>query len=94
MAGGAYRAAEVDFLDSLSAQTRAQVISVQSTALQRSWQVAIAFGAVGLIAAALMEQMPLREENDTDFGMIQKKDKPIVEEARDTTQKEFPAAAL
>ena len=94
MAGGAYRAAEVDFLDSLSAQTRAQVISVQSTALQRSWQVAIAFGAVGLIAAALMEQMPLREENDTDFGMIQKKDKPIVEEARDTTRKEFPAAAL
>ncbi|KAL1606135.1 hypothetical protein SLS59_003260 [Nothophoma quercina] len=94
LAGGAYGAAEVDFLDSLSAQTRAQVISVQSTALQRSWQVAIAFGAVGLTAAALMEQMPLRKGNDTDFDMIQKKDKAIVGEARDTTRKKFPAAAL
>ncbi len=85
MAGGAYGAAEVHFLDSLSAQTRAQVISVQSTALQRSWQVATAFGAVGLIAAAVMKQIPLRKENDTDFGMVEKKDKPAEEEARGTT---------
>ena len=93
MAGGAYGAAEVHFLDSLSAQTRAQVISVQSTALQRSWQVAIAFGAVGLIAAAVMKQVPLRKENDTDFGMVEKKDKPTEEEARGTTGDEVPAAA-
>ena len=93
MAGGAYGAAEVHFLDSLSAQTRAQVISVQSTALQRSWQVAIAFGAVGLIAAAVMKQVPLRKENDTDFGMVEKKDNSTEEEARGTTGKEAPAAA-
>ncbi|KAF1837718.1 major facilitator superfamily protein [Decorospora gaudefroyi] len=91
MAGGAYGAAQVDFLDSLSAQTRAQVISVQSTALQRSWQVAIAFGGVGLIAAAVMKQVPLRKENDTDFGMVDKRGKPT-EEARGITEKEVPAA--
>jgi hypothetical protein len=81
MAGGAYGAAQVDFLDSLSAESRAQVISVQSSALQRSWQVAIAFGGVGLIAAAIMKQVPLRKENDTDFGMVEKKEKPNEEEA-------------
>ncbi|KAK4999485.1 hypothetical protein LTR28_013358, partial [Elasticomyces elasticus] len=56
VAGGAYGAAQVHYLDSLSAQTRAQVISLQNTALRRSWQVAIAFGAVGLIATTVMKQ--------------------------------------
>ncbi|KAK2794963.1 hypothetical protein FQN52_006842 [Onygenales sp. PD_12] len=94
-AGGAYGAAQAHFLDSLPAQTRAEVIWVQSTALQRSWQVAIAFGGVGLLAAAIMKQIPLREKNDTDFGMVDKKDKPAEEEARDAAEKmEVPAAAL
>lgn len=93
-AGGAYGAAEAHFLDSLSAQTRAQVISVQSTALQRSWQVAIAFGGVGFIAAAIMKQVPLRKQNDTEFGMVEKKDKPIEEEAKETTVKEVSATRV
>jgi MFS family permease len=92
-AGGAYGAAEVVFLETLSAQTRAQVINIQSTALQRSWQVAIAFGGVGLIAAAFMTQIPLRKENNTDFGMTDKKDNPTEEEARGATEKDVPAAA-
>lgn len=78
--GGAYGAADVRFLDALSSQTRVQVISVQSLALQRSWQVAIAFGGVGIIAASLMRQLALREENDTDFGIVEKKG-PGVEES-------------
>lgn len=76
MAGGAYAAAESQFLNSISAQTRAEVVSVQSSALQRSWQVAIAFGAAGLIAAAMMKQVPLRKENDTKFGMVGAENKP------------------
>lgn len=92
-AGGAYAAADPKFLDSLSAQTRAEVIAVQSSALQRSWQVAIAFGAVGLIAAAVMKQVPLRKENDTDFGMVEKEDKPIEEEAKGKTRKQVLVAA-
>lgn len=45
MAGGAYQDATAQFLDSLSAETRAQVVVVQSSALKLSWQVGIAFGA-------------------------------------------------
>lgn len=67
--GGAYGAAELDYLDSLSSLIRTQVIQVQSAALQRSWQVAIAFGAAGLIVAAVIRQTPLRVENETEFGM-------------------------
>ena len=93
MAGGAYGAAEDDFLHSLSQQTRAQVIWVQNTALRRSWQVAVAFGAVGFIAAAVMKQIPLREKNDTDFGMVDKKDKPSEEDAKGVAQNEVAAAA-
>ncbi|XWW99242.1 hypothetical protein V2A60_007251 [Cordyceps javanica] len=92
-AGGAYGAAQSHFLDSLSPETRAQVVSVQSVALKRTWQVAIAFGAVGLIAAALIKQIPLRKENDTDFGMVGKKDKPTEEEAKDTAEKEASVSA-
>ena len=92
--GGAYGAAQAEFLDLLGVQTRAEVIRVQSTALQRSWQVAIAFGGVGLIAAAIMKQVPLRDKNDTDFGMVDKKEKPAEEEARSTAgKKEVPAVA-
>ena len=85
IAGGAYAAADPHYLDSLSTQTRAEVIAVQASALQRSWQVAIAFGGVGVLAAAIMKQVALRKENDTEFGMSEKKvDKPIEEEARGT----------
>ena len=93
MAGGAYAAAEPGFLDSLAAQTRAEVVGVQSSALQRSWQVAIGFGALGFIAAALMKEVPLRKENNTEFGMVEKEDKGSEEEARSTAEKEVPAAA-
>lgn len=92
-AGKAYGDASAQFLDSLSTQTRAQVVAVQSSALQRSWQVAIGFGAVGLIAAAVMKQIPLRKELETDFGMVEKEDGPAEEEeARGTMGKEVPAA--
>ncbi|KAK8079267.1 hypothetical protein PG994_003074 [Apiospora phragmitis] len=69
IAGEAYRDATAYFLDSLPAETRGQVVAVQSSALQRSWQVAIAFGAVGFIAAALLREVLLREELDSEFGM-------------------------
>ncbi|KIH92513.1 Major Facilitator Superfamily protein [Sporothrix brasiliensis 5110] len=75
--GGAYGAADVRFLDTLSPETRAQVITVQSAALQRSWQVAIAFGGLGLLATAAMKHVPLREQNDTDFGMVETKEERV-----------------
>ncbi|KAI0452055.1 major facilitator superfamily domain-containing protein [Xylaria acuta] len=92
MAGGAYQDATAQFLDSLSAETRAQVVTVQSSALQRSWQVGIAFGALGFIAAALLKEVPLRKELDSEFGMTEKgkHNGEVVE----TTEKEVPAATL
>lgn len=83
MAGGAY-GAEDDFLHSYSQQTRDQIIWVQNAALRRSWQVAIAFGAVGFIAVAVMKQIPLREKNDTDFGMVKNNEKFGEEDATGT----------
>ncbi len=93
-AGGAYGDASSQFLDSLSTQTRAEVVAVQSSALQRSWQVALGFGLAGFIAAAVIKQIPLRKELDTDFGMVEKKDRPTEdeEEARGTNEREVPAA--
>ncbi|KAK8092515.1 major facilitator superfamily protein [Apiospora kogelbergensis] len=71
-AGGAYQAAAGRFLDSLAAETRAQVVAVQSRALQRSWQVAIAFGALGFVMAVFLKEVPLRKELDSEFGMTEK----------------------
>ncbi|KAK8091413.1 major facilitator superfamily protein [Apiospora kogelbergensis] len=71
-AGGAYQAAAGRFLDSLAAETRAQVVAVQSRALQRSWQVAIAFGALGFVMAVFLKEVPLRRELDSEFGMTEK----------------------
>lgn len=70
MAAGAYQHATADFLGSLSDETRDQVVAVQKSALQRCWQVAICFGALGLIAAAFLKEVPLRKELDSEFGMI------------------------
>ncbi|KAK8050917.1 major facilitator superfamily protein [Apiospora rasikravindrae] len=71
-AGGAYQDATAQFLDMLSAETRAQVVVVQSWALQRSWQVAIAFGLAGfIVVVALLKEIPLRKELDSEFGMTE-----------------------
>ncbi|KAK6851390.1 hypothetical protein PG995_012512 [Apiospora arundinis] len=71
-AGGAYQAATAQFLDSLSAETRAQVVGVQSLALERSWQVAIAFAAAGFLIAVVLKETPLRKELSSEFGMTEK----------------------
>lgn len=92
VAGGAYAAAEPGFLDALGARTRAEVVAVQEAALRRSWQVAIGFGALGVIAAALMKEVPLRTENKTEFGMVEKESKSD-EEAGGMAEKEVPAGA-
>ena len=80
MAGRAYQDATRIFLQSLSGETRAQVVSVQSRALKQSWQVAIAFAGLGLLAALFLKEVPMRTELETEFGMEEKKAKVNVEE--------------
>lgn len=70
--GAAYQDATATFLESLSAETRAQVIGVQSSSLRRSWQVAIAFGVLGFLVALFIGEVPLRKELETEFGMTEK----------------------
>ncbi|KAJ5618956.1 hypothetical protein N7510_002940 [Penicillium lagena] len=72
MDGGAYQSATANFLNSLSAETRAQITAVQNSSLQRSWQVAIAFAATGFLVAALLKEVPLRKELESEFGMTEK----------------------
>lgn len=90
MAGAAYQDATADFLNSLSSETRAQVVAVQSIALQRSWQVAIAFGGLGVIATAILKEVPLRKELDSEYGIAEKESSS--DERSGSTEKEVPAA--
>ncbi|OJJ42583.1 hypothetical protein ASPZODRAFT_155246 [Penicilliopsis zonata CBS 506.65] len=69
IAGRAYQDATASFLDSLSAETREQVTAVQNSSLQRSWQVALAFAGVGVLVSALLKEVPLRKELESEFGM-------------------------
>ena len=81
MAGRAYQDATMIFLDPLSEETRAQVVSVQSRALKQSWQVAIAFAGLGFLLALFLKEVPMRTELETQFGIEEKKAKVDVDEA-------------
>ncbi len=80
MAGRAYQDATRIFLNSLSGETRAQVVSVQSRSLKQSWQVAIAFAGLGFLAVLFLKEVPMRTELETEFGIEEKKAKVNVEE--------------
>ncbi|KAI1171152.1 major facilitator superfamily domain-containing protein [Nemania sp. FL0916] len=92
MAGRAYQGATSQFLNALSPETRAEVVAVQSSALRRSWQVGIAFGALGFIAAVLLKEMALRKELDTEFGIMERAEPSI--EGVETTGEKVLAATL
>lgn len=78
LTGGAYQEATRAFLNTLSAETRTQVVSVQSKALQRSWQVVIAFAGLGFLGALVLREVPMRTELETEFGMVED-EKSVVE---------------
>lgn len=68
-AGDSFQMATKTFLDSLSGETRTEVISLQSRALKRSWQVAVAFAGLGFVAALFLKEVPMRTELETDYGI-------------------------
>jgi Major Facilitator Superfamily len=90
--GAAYQDATVTFLDSLSAETRAQVIGVQNSSLRRSWQVAIAFGALGFLVALFLGEVPLRKELDSEFGMTEKGKTDDEKKDKEVTDKKIPTS--
>ncbi|KAG8161685.1 hypothetical protein KVR01_008672 [Diaporthe batatas] len=68
--GRAYQHAVASFVNSMEPETRAQFITVLSVGLKRIWQVAIAFAAVGFVVVALEKEYKLRDELETDYGMV------------------------
>ncbi|KAF2179611.1 major facilitator superfamily MFS_1 [Zopfia rhizophila CBS 207.26] len=72
--GRAYQFVSGSYIKSLQPRVRQEVLSVYHDALRAVWIGAVAFGATGLIAAAVEKHIPLRTELDTKFGLEQGKD--------------------
>jgi MFS family permease len=67
--GRAYQLATGNFVHSLPAGTKEQVLEVYLDALKLVWLAAMAFGASGLIAVACERQIQLRTNLETQFGL-------------------------
>lgn len=70
--GRAYEHAVASYVNSLAPETRAQFISVLSDGLKRIWEIAIAFAAFGFFMVALEKEYKLRDELETEYGMVDK----------------------
>lgn len=71
--GGAYGSASAAQVKQFPPIVQAEVRSAYSQALQRVFQIAIAFAGVGFILSTIEGEIVLRERLDTDYGL--KKDK-------------------
>ena len=71
--GDAYQYATANFTKSLAPETKQQFISALNGSLQRSWYVAIAFAALGFVLVIIEKEVPLREELDTEYGVVDEK---------------------
>lgn len=70
--GQAYERATTLILGELPAETREQFKEVLIESLKRTWYVAIAFSALGFLLVILEKGIPLRQELDTEYGMVEK----------------------
>lgn len=74
--GGAYaRAASGlrNLVPDNSTELLAEVKQIYIDSLRLCWQVGIGFGLLGFIVAVLIKHVDLREELDTDFGLVNEK---------------------
>ncbi|KAF5131138.1 MFS efflux transporter aclA [Metarhizium anisopliae] len=82
--GRAYESATAAFRSMLPEATRNEFTRVLEMSLQRTWQVAIGFAALGFLLVFLEKEVPLRQELETEFGMVDKKNREKnVEEAKE-----------
>jgi hypothetical protein len=75
MGGKAYEHATSAFLGMLPEAAREQVKDVFSKSLRQTWLVSLAFAGMGLLAAFLAREVPMRSELDTQYGMEERKPK-------------------
>lgn len=68
--GRAYEHAVASFVNLLEPETRAQFISVLSDGLKRIWEIAIVFAAFGFLLVALEKEYKLRDDLETEYGMV------------------------
>lgn len=77
--GRAYEHAVRVYVNALHPETRSQFIAVLVDGLKRTWQVSIAFSALGFLLVVFQKEVPLRDKLDTEFGMKYKKQTPDAE---------------
>ena len=76
--GQAYQLANKAFLDSLPSSdslVRAQVIAIFERAIHLVFYALVAFAALGLLLVLLEKEVPMRTENNTEFGLDEGEDK-------------------
>nr|A0A8F4NV97.1 RecName: Full=MFS-type transporter pydD; AltName: Full=Pyrrocidines biosynthesis cluster protein D [Acremonium sp.]QXF14603.1 PydD [Acremonium sp.] len=79
MGGKAYEHATSAFLGTLSDAASEQMKNVFSRSLRQTWLVSLAFAGMGLLAATLAREVPMRSELDTEYGMEERKPKKASE---------------
>lgn len=85
--GQAYSHASTDFLRSLSAETREQVIGVFTDSLRLVWIVVTAIVGASFFAVFVEKEFKLRDQLETDYGLEKKQQSP--NETTDTAETTF-----
>lgn len=72
--GEAYQLATKAFLDSLESSDREQVMATFEHAIHVVFYVLVAFAGLGLLLVLLEKEVPMRRENNTEFGLEESTD--------------------
>jgi hypothetical protein len=82
--GGAYQYASASFVRSFNEPVVAEIRAVYREALKVVWLAAVAFGGVAFLLFFLEKDVALREQLETDYGLVDSKSKA----GNDTEQNE------
>ena len=74
--GAAYGLASGDFVKQLLSAIKNEVIAVYVVALQRVWQITIAFSCLGFFLVFVEKHVELRKELNTEYGLEEKQASP------------------
>ena len=77
--GAAYGLASGGFVKQLPTVRKNEVIDVYVLALQRVWQVTIAFSSLGFFLVSVERHVELRKELNTEYGLEERKASPSLE---------------
>jgi hypothetical protein len=69
LCGRAYERASAAFIESFPLETRSEIRAVYRIALQRVFQVGVAFAGLATLLVLLERHVPLRKELETEYGL-------------------------